>query len=144
MAIAHAVATRATCNRKHVGCVLVVERRIIATGYNGSIAGLPHCDEVGHDMHEGHCVRTTHAEVNAIVQAARSGVSTRNADVFVNTFPCWPCFKVLAGAGVGRVFFDDAYREDARVYSASERTGIAIIGPTSGRPNDAGRAGWRR
>jgi len=71
MAIARQVATRSTCDRKHVGAVVVKDRMILTTGYNGSIRGLPHCDDVGHLMEDGHCVRTTHAEANALVQAAR-------------------------------------------------------------------------
>lgn len=129
MAIAHVVATRATCDRKHVGCVLVLDGRIIATGYNGSIPGQPHCDDVGHDMLEGHCVRTTHAEVNAVAQAARSGAKTVGTTAYVNTFPCWPCFKVLVSAGVKRLVFDDAYREDPRVRDAAESAEILIVGP---------------
>lgn len=126
MNFAHAAALRATCDRKHVGCVLVLERRIIATGYNGSVPGAEHCDDVGHDMVGGHCVRTTHAEVNAVAQAARFGAATRGADCYVNTFPCWPCFKVLAGAGVLRVFYDDEYREDPRVKDAALVAGMTL------------------
>ncbi len=77
MDIAKQVATRATCDRKHVGAVLVRDRTILSTGYNGSIRGLPHCDEVGHMMENGHCVATVHAEANAILQAAKNGVRHR-------------------------------------------------------------------
>ena len=142
MSIAHTVATRATCDRKHVGCVLVVDKRIIATGYNGSIPGAPHCDEVGHDLVTSvirmdgevpvtgaNCVRTVHAEVNAIAQAARNGAATKGADAYVNTFPCWPCFKTLALAGVTRIFYDDEYRNDERVHAAAIASGIVIAGP---------------
>ncbi|MFM2152597.1 MAG: cytidine and deoxycytidylate deaminase zinc-binding protein, partial [Pseudomonadota bacterium] len=72
MEIAQVVATRATCDRKHVGAVLVRDRIILSTGYNGSIRGLPHCDEVGHMMEDHHCVATIHAEANAVIQAARN------------------------------------------------------------------------
>ena len=74
MNIARMVASRATCDRKHVGAVLVRDRTILSTGYNGSIRGLRHCSEEGHMMEDGHCVRTIHAEANAIIQAARNGV----------------------------------------------------------------------
>ena len=77
MNIATEVATRSTCDRKHVGAVIVREKTILSTGYNGSIKGLPHCDEAGHEMVDGHCVRTTHAEANAIVQAAKNGVGIK-------------------------------------------------------------------
>src|SRR5215510_7751696 len=76
MNIAHQVATRATCDRKHVGAVIVRDRTILSTGYNGSIRGMAHCDEVGHDIEGGHCVATIHAEANAILQAAKNGVGT--------------------------------------------------------------------
>ena len=77
--IATDVATRATCDRKHVGAVIVRDRTILSTGYNGSIGGTPHCDEVGHMMEDGHCVATIHAEVNAVLQAARNGVAIEGA-----------------------------------------------------------------
>lgn len=120
MKIAHEASTRGTCDRKKVGCVLVRDRRIIATGYNGSIPGALHCDEVGHDMDEGgHCVRTVHAEANAIAQAARFGTPLLGAVAYVNTFPCWPCFKLLVTAGVRVIAYDAEYRRDARVEGAS-------------------------
>src|SRR6185312_9890322 len=92
MQIARDVATRATCDRKHVGAVIVRDKCILATGYNGSIRGLPHCDEDGHLMEDGHCVRTIHAEANAIIQAARNGVRIEGATVYVTASPCWGCF----------------------------------------------------
>lgn len=126
MNFAHAAAARSTCDRKHVGCVLVLERRIIATGYNGSVPGAEHCDDVGHDMVNGHCVRTTHAEVNAVAQAARSGAATKGAEAYVNTFPCWACFKVLAAAGIASIVYDDLYRVDARVQDAALLAGMTV------------------
>ena len=81
MNIAQEVATRSTCDRKHVGAVIVRDKTILSTGYNGSIKGLPHCDEAGHEMVEGHCVRTTHAEANAIVQAAKNGVKIELSEI---------------------------------------------------------------
>ncbi len=103
MDIAREVASRATCDRKHVGCVLVKDKYLIATGYNGSVGGLAHCDEVGHMIVNGHCERTSHAEANAIVQAAKHGVSTDGATAYITASPCWGCFKLLASAGVGRL-----------------------------------------
>ncbi|MRR13712.1 deaminase, partial [bacterium] len=75
MGIAEQVATRSTCDRKHIGAVLVRDKSILSTGYNGSLRGAPHCDEAGHDMENGHCVRTVHAEANAVAQAAQNGVA---------------------------------------------------------------------
>ena len=87
MNIARVVATRATCDRKHVGAVLVRDKTILSTGYNGSIRGLPHCTEVGCLMENDHCVRTVHAEANAILQAARHGVRIEGADIYVSDVP---------------------------------------------------------
>jgi len=126
MNIARTVATRATCNRKLVGAVLVRDRIILATGYNGSIRGLPHCDEEGHLMEEGHCIRTVHAEANAIVQAARSGVGIEGSDAYVTASPCWGCFRLLANVGVKRIVFGEFYR-DARAFEVASRLGIALV-----------------
>lgn len=109
MAIAHTVATRSTCNRAHVGCVLVKDRRILTTGYNGSLPGEPHCDDVGHDMLGGHCRRTVHAEINAIAQAAKHGISVAGATAFVTHKPCPHCEKALLSAGIVEVEFDVNY-----------------------------------
>ena len=79
MSIAQVVATRSTCPRKYVGAVIVRNRTILSTGYNGSIRGMPHCSDVGHMMEDGHCVATIHAEANAIIQAARNGVNIDGA-----------------------------------------------------------------
>ena len=136
--IAEQVSTRSTCARKHVGCVIVLGKRVVATGYNGSIAGEPHCDEVGHDLQDviapdgsraPNCVRTVHAEANALAQAARFGVRLEGGTAYVNTYPCWPCFRLLANAGITAVIFRDGYRIDPRVHDASARLGIKVEGP---------------
>ncbi len=128
MAIARVVASRATCDRKHVGAVLVRERTILSTGYNGSIRGLPHCDEVGHMIENGHCVATIHAEANAILQAARNGVRIDGADIYTTASPCWPCFKLIANAGIGRIVYAEFYR-DERIFDYSAKLGIVLQGP---------------
>jgi dCMP deaminase len=110
--IALAVSERSTCERAFVGCVLVLDKRILTTGFNGSPSGQPHCDDVGHLMVEGHCVRTIHAETNAIIQAALHGVSTRGSTCYVTHFPCLNCTKVLINAGVIRLVFSQDYRQD--------------------------------
>jgi dCMP deaminase len=129
--IAHEVSSRATCDRAHVGCVLVQPdtHSIVATGYNGSIRGEPHCDVVGHDVVDNHCVRTIHAEVNAVVAAARVGNRVEGATAYVTHFPCWACFKMLANAGVKRVVYGETYRDDQRVREASFRLGIDVERP---------------
>ena len=108
--IATAVAARSTCDRARVGCVLVRDRRILTTGFNGAPAGLPHCDNIGHLMTDGHCVRTVHAEANSIVQAALHGVTTVGATAYITHFPCLACAYLLANAGIRQVVFQDAYR----------------------------------
>src|SRR5437667_1242319 len=89
MNIARQAATRSTCDRKHVGAVIVRNRTILSTGYNGSIRGMPHCDDVGHEMENGHCVATIHAEANALIQAARNGVNIEGAELYTTARPCW-------------------------------------------------------
>lgn len=128
MNIAREVATRATCDRKHVGALLVRDRTILSTGYNGSIRGLPHCDEVGHMMENNHCVATVHAEANAIIQAAKNGVGIDNATIYTTASPCWPCFKLIANAGCKRIVYGDFYR-DSRIFDYAARLGIELVGP---------------
>lgn len=113
MNIAKEAATRATCPRKHVGAVIVRDKTIISTGYNGSVRGLPHCEDtdIGCMMEDGHCVRTVHAEVNAIAQAARNGVRLEGSTLYVTASPCWPCFKVVVNAGINTIIFDEFYRD---------------------------------
>jgi dCMP deaminase len=125
MRIALDVASRATCDRKHVGAVIVRDKCILATGYNGSIRGLSHCDEDGHLMEDGHCVRTIHAEANAIIQAARNGVRIEGATVYVTASPCWGCFKMIANAGCVRIVFGEFYR-DERIFRFATELGIEL------------------
>ncbi|HEX7568385.1 MAG TPA: cytidine/deoxycytidylate deaminase family protein [Anaerolineaceae bacterium] len=110
--IAFAVSERSTCDRALVGCVLVLDKRILTTGFNGSPAGQPHCDEVGHLLVEGHCVRTIHAETNAIIQAALHGVSSKGSTCYLTHFPCIHCTKVLINAGIVRLVYSEDYRTD--------------------------------
>ncbi len=126
--IAYAVATRATCDRLHVGCVLVdpASRTILATGYNGSARGSDHCDDVGHDMVNGSCERTAHAEQNAIAQAAGQGAKVRGAYAYVTAYPCWRCARLLLNAGISKIVYAKAYRIDPRVEAAASRIGTTI------------------
>jgi len=100
---------RATCNRLHVGCLLVKDSRVLATGYNGSISGQEHCDEVGHLMYEGGCKRTIHAEMNALIQCAKYGVSSEGSIAYVTDYPCPDCMKSLNQAGVKKVIYKNGY-----------------------------------
>ena len=105
MRIAREVATRATCLRRSVGAVIVRDRRILSTGYNGSPPGQPHCYEVGCLMEDGRCIRTLHAEQNALIQAALHGVSTEGATLYGTCRPCHVCARMIVGAGIRRVVF---------------------------------------
>ncbi len=126
MNIAREVATRATCDRKHVGAVIVRERSILATGYNGSLRGLAHCDDEGHLMEDGHCVRTVHAEANAIVQAARNGVRIEGSTIYVTASPCWGCFRLIVNAGIVRIVFGEFYR-DPKIFDFSQKLGLELV-----------------
>lgn len=126
MAIARQVSSRSTCSRKHVGAVIVRDKMILATGYNGSLSGLDHCDDVGHLMEDGHCVRTVHAEANAIVQAARSGNRLEGAGIYVTASPCFGCFKLIANSGIKRIAFSEFYR-DEKIYSFAQELGIELV-----------------
>jgi dCMP deaminase len=126
MDIALVVATRSTCPRKHVGSVIVRDKTILSTGYNGSVRGLAHCDEAGHMMEDGHCVRTIHAEINAIIQAAKNGARIEGASIYVTASPCWHCFKAICNAGIKRIVFGEFYR-DERIFEVSQALGIELV-----------------
>lgn len=138
MRIAREVAERSTCDRKHVGAVIVRDRNILCTGYNGSIAGMPHCDEVGHMMENGHCVGTIHAEANAILQAAKNGVMINGASLYVSASPCWGCFKLLANAGIKRICYGEFYR-DERIFSVARTLGIDLTDLSAPPPEEGPR-----
>ena len=119
MQIAHLVATRATCPRRQVGAVIVRDRRILATGYNGAPKGLSHCPPEG-DKHEwplgcmraGHCIRSLHAEQNALLQAAMIGVPCEGATFYVTCQPCNSCAKMIINAGITRVIYEGDYPDE--------------------------------
>ena len=125
MNIAQVVASRSTCPRKFVGAVIVRDRTILSTGYNGSIRGMPHCSEAGHMMENDHCVATIHAEANAIIQAARNGVRIEGGTVYVTASPCWGCFKTIANAGCVKIVFGEFYR-DERIFRFATQLGIEL------------------
>ena len=125
MNIAKEVATRSTCDRKHVGAVIARDKTILSTGYNGSIRGMPHCDEVGHLMENGHCVATIHAEANSVLQAAKNGVRIEGGEVYITASPCWICFKMLANTGIKKIFYGEFYRDD-RIFDIAKKIGIEL------------------
>jgi len=130
MDLAHIAATRSTCdrgvkikflpNRCGVGAVIVRDRVILSTGYNGSVRGAEHCDEAGHMMEDGHCVRTVHAEANAIIQAAKNGTAVDGATIYSTASPCWNCFKLIVNAGIKRAVFEKFYRDERVMKLAGE------------------------
>jgi dCMP deaminase len=125
MEIARTVATRATCPRASVGAVLTRKRRILTTGYNGAPRGVPHCLDVGCTIVDGHCLRATHAEANAIVQGALHGVSLEGATAYCTHQPCAGCSKLLISAGVERIVYRDAY-PDAVAELLLGEAGVAL------------------
>ena len=126
MGIAKQVSQRSTCERKHVGAVIARDKVILSTGYNGSIRGIEHCDEIGHMMENQHCVRTVHAEVNAVAQAAMNGTNINDASVYLTSSPCWSCFKIIANSGITAIYFGEFYR-DERITSLAEQIGIKLV-----------------
>jgi len=130
MTITRQVADRSTCTRAKVGAVIVRDKNILATGYNGAPAGLPHCLDVGCLIYESktpsgeieqNCFRCIHAEINAIAQAAKNGASIRDADIYVTHTPCIHCFKVVINTGIKRVLYEKPYKlatiDELRQYS---------------------------
>jgi dCMP deaminase len=114
--LANHVSTRSTCNRKNVGCIIVKDNNILATGYNGSLTKDQHCDETNHLIIDGHCIRTIHAERNAIFQAAKNGVCLKDAIAYVNVEPCWECFKSLVSSGIINIYYQSDYPNSNNVY----------------------------
>jgi dCMP deaminase len=117
--LADAASKRATCNRGRSGCVIVRDKQVLATGYVGSPAGLPHCDDIGHLMkrvieEDGtiteHCLRTVHSEQNAICQAAKRGISISGATVYTRMTPCRTCAMLLINCGIERVVCERKYQ----------------------------------
>ena len=119
---------RATCPRMHCGCVLVKDKNVIATGYNGSIPGDEHCDDAGCLIVDNHCVRTVHAEMNALIQAARRGHAVEGASAYITNMPCTTCSKSLITAGVKRiVIFSDYHDTMAEQFFAKAKVAIDRI-----------------
>lgn len=102
---------RATCPRMHCGCVLVRKKNVVATGYNGSIPGDDHCEDAGCIVVDNHCMRTNHAEMNALTQAAKLGNSVDGASAYVTNMPCTTCAKALIAAGIKRVIVFSDYHD---------------------------------
>jgi len=133
MKITEMIGSRGSCDRGRAGCVITRDRRIVATGYVGSPIGLPHCDEAGHEMHtvthedgstSRHCIRTTHAEQNAICEAARMGISIDGGTLYCKMTPCYVCAKMIINAGIKKVVCAQDYHAGARSKEIFEQAGI--------------------
>mgnify|MGYP001598015163 CR=1 FL=1 len=131
--LASTVAQRSTCDRRHVGAIIVRNDVIIATGFNGAPRGLGHCDDVGHEMIGGHCVRTVNAEMNAIIHAAREGHSTIAGTLYCTDSPCYDCAKALINAGIEKIvykyFYQSRYEASKQTLEFLRATGITVEGP---------------
>jgi dCMP deaminase len=136
MNIARVVATRATCDRGRSGCVIVMGHHILTTGYVGSPPSIANCDEVGHEMSEvvnpdgtvsKHCIRSTHAEQNAIIQAARNGVELKGATLYCKMTPCYTCAKLIITAGITKVIAEKDYHAGGRTKDVFKEAGVELV-----------------
>ncbi|MFA6100206.1 MAG: cytidine/deoxycytidylate deaminase family protein [Patescibacteria group bacterium] len=134
--IARTVGKRGTCDRGRIGVVLVKDKRILATGYVGSPIGMPHCDEVGHQMnkvtHEDgsvsqHCIRTSHGEINAICNAARYGVAIDGATLYGKFEPCYTCAKAIVNCGIKRVVCEKQYHAASETRDLFAQAGVELV-----------------
>jgi len=134
--LADAASRRATCDRGKSGCVIVRDKQVLATGYVGSPAGLPHCDDVGHLMKKviqengeisEHCVRTVHAEQNAICQAAKRGVSIEGATIYQRMTPCRTCAMLLINCGIKKVVCERKYQLAEESEQLLAEAGIKLV-----------------
>lgn len=133
--ISRAVAKRATCDRGMSGCVIAKDKQILVTGYVGSPVGMPHCDEVGHKMSTmvdshgkktQHCIRTTHAEQNAICQAAKLGIAINGAAIYCKMTPCFTCAKMIINAGIVRVVCEKKYHAGEDSEELFKKAGVKL------------------
>jgi dCMP deaminase len=135
MEVANAISKRSTCDRGRSGCVIARDKQIIVTGYVGSPTGFPHCDDVGHQIkkitHENgetteHCMRTVHAEQNAICQAAKLGISIFGATLYNRMTPCRTCAMLLINCGIKRVVCERRYHQAAESEEMFKQAGIQV------------------
>lgn len=127
MAQSRLLALRSTCTRLMVGATIVRDKRIIAGGYNGSVSGSVHCVDEGCYVIDGHCVRTVHAEANALLQCAKFGVATEGADIYVTHFPCLQCAKQLIQSGICTVYYADDYKNHPYAVELFKEAGVKTV-----------------
>lgn len=135
MEVCRAIAKRATCDRGRSGCVIARDNQLLVTGYVGAPRGLPHCDDVGHQFkkvqHEDgsisqHCVRTVHAEQNAICQAAKRGISIDGATLYCKMTPCRTCAMLIINCGIKRVIAEKRYHDSADSIEMFKQAGVIL------------------
>ena len=135
MEVAEAISKRATCDRGRSGCVIARDKQILVTGYVGSPPGFPHCDETGHQLkkmtHENgtvteHCVRTVHAEQNAVCQAAKMGISIRGATLYCRMTPCRTCAMLVISCGIIRIVCERKYHAGGESEELFKQAGIEL------------------
>lgn len=124
MAQSQLLALRSTCQRLSVGATIVKDHRIIAGGYNGSVSGEVHCIDEGCYIEDGHCIRTVHAEMNALLQCAKMGVSTEGAEIYVTHFPCIHCTKSIIQAGISKIYYAEDYKNHPYAIELLLKAGI--------------------
>ena len=127
MAQSHLLALRSTCTRLAVGATIVREKRIIAGGYNGSISGDEHCTERGCYVVDNHCIRTIHAETNALLQCSKYGTPSNGADIYVTHFPCLQCTKTIIQAGIKNVYYAKDYKNNPYALELFEKAGVHVV-----------------
>ena len=134
--LANLIGERGTCDRGHCGALVTKERRIVSTGYAGSPAHTKHCDEAGHELHmvthedgseSQHCIRTTHAEQNAICQAARFGIALDGGALYTKMAPCYTCAKMIINSGIKKVVCNKDYHASARSKEIFIEAGVEFI-----------------
>lgn len=134
MAIATTVASKATCDRKHVGAIIVRDRVILSTGYNGAPRKMPHCDQIGHELKDmggrQSCVRTVHAEANAIAQAAKTGTRVDGGTLYTTASTCYDCLKLLINSGIVEIvckeFYASRYGVSDQMAEFARQAGVAF------------------
>jgi dCMP deaminase len=135
MGIAKLTAERSTCLRRKVGAVIVQDKQIVATGYNGAPKGIAHCDEKGGCLREKLCIpsgerhelcRALHAEQNAIIQAATSGQSIEGATIYITNQPCSICAKMIINAGIRKIIVNEGYPDEFAVEILDE-AGLKVV-----------------
>ena len=126
MAQSFLLSSRSTCTRLSVGATIVRDKRIIAGGYNGSIAGGDHCIDKGCYVVDNHCVRTIHAEINALLQCAKFGVPTEGAEIYVTHFPCLQCTKSIIQAGINVIYYAEDYKNDPYALELLEQANVKV------------------